>query len=56
MSKINKCVVVTVSLPIDTVAQLKTESKRVGLSLSRLVSIYCKSRLGATIMNGEITE
>jgi hypothetical protein len=54
MTTKNKCIVVAVSVPADIAAQLRAESNRVGLSLSRLIVVYCKSRIGAKIVNGEV--
>jgi hypothetical protein len=43
-----------VSLPPDLIAQVRAEAKRVGQSISGLVRIYIRSRLGAEIVNGEV--
>jgi hypothetical protein len=45
-----------VSLPPDLIAQIRAEAERVGQSVSGLVRIYIKSRLGAEIVNGEIKQ
>ncbi len=54
MATKNKCIVVAVSVPADIADQLRAESKRVGLSLSRLIVLYSRSRIGAKIVNGEV--
>jgi len=43
-----------VSLPPDLIEQVRAEAERVGQSVSGLVRIYIRSRLGAEIVNGEI--
>jgi hypothetical protein len=45
-----------VSLPPDLIAQVRAEAERVGQSVSGLVRIYIRSRLGAEIVNGEVKQ
>jgi hypothetical protein len=48
--------VLAISLPPDIIEAVRIEADRVGQTVSSLVRIYIKSRLGAEIVNGEVRQ